>query len=68
MPSAVTSNYITKLADGNIALSVSLTAITACLSFITIPFILIIVAPYCIDEATVFQELNFLKMSLGLLL
>ena len=67
VPSAVTSNYITKLAGGNIALSVSLTAITACLSFITIPFILTIAAPIAIDGANVFQKLNFIKMSLGLL-
>jgi len=68
VPSAVTSNYITKLVDGNVALSVSLTAITACLSFISIPFILIIVAPFVIDKANIFQELNFVKMSLLLLL
>jgi len=67
VPSAVTSNYITKLAGGNIALSVSLTATTACLSFITIPFILTIVLPTVIDGANVFQKLNFIKMSLGLL-
>ena len=30
VPSAVTSNYITKLAGGNVALSVSLTTISAC--------------------------------------
>ena len=68
VPSAVTSNYITKIAGGNIALSVSLTAITACLSFITIPFILTIVIPTVIDGATIFEELNFKKMSLFLLL
>tara|TARA_B110000967_G_scaffold15931_1_gene15071 strand:+ start:2608 stop:3468 length:861 start_codon:yes stop_codon:yes gene_type:complete len=68
VPSAVTSNYITKLADGNVALSVSLTAITTSLSFITIPFILIVVAPILIDEASILQELNFIKMSLLLLL
>ena len=68
VPSAVTSNYISKLVDGNIALSVSLTAITACLSFITIPFILIIIAPIVLDEASIFQDLNFIKMSLVLLL
>ena len=68
VPSAVTSNYITKLVSGNIALSVSLTAITAGISFITIPFILIIVAPFAIDGASIFQKLNFIKMSLGLLL
>ena len=68
VPSAVTSNYITKLFDGNIALSVSLTAITACLSFITIPFILVIITPIVLDGANDFQDLNFMKMSLGLLL
>ena len=67
VPSAVTSNYISKLVDGNIALSVSLTAITACLSFITIPFILLIAAPIVLDDTTILQELNFLKMSLALL-
>ena len=67
VPSAVTSNYITKLISGNVALSVSLTAITASLSFITIPFVLIIVAPIALDGASIFQELDFIKMSLGLL-
>jgi BASS family bile acid:Na+ symporter len=67
VPSAVTSNYLTKLAGGNIALSVSLTAISACLSFVSIPFILKIVAPSIINETGIFQELNFLKMSLFLL-
>jgi len=68
VPSAVTSIYITKLVDGNIALSVSLTAITACLSFITIPFILVIITPIVLDGANDFQDLDFIKMSLGLLL
>ena len=67
VPSAATSNYITKLAGGNIALSVSLTAITAFLSFLTIPFILAIVTPFAIDGDNVFQKLNFIKMSLSLL-
>jgi len=68
VPSSVTSNYVTKLAGGNVALSVSLTAITACLSFISIPFILLIIAPTVIDGSSIFQELNFIKMSLNLLL
>ena len=68
VPSSVTSNYITKLAGGNIALSVTLTAITAFLSFVTIPFILTVVAPIVIDGASIFQKLNFTKMSVGLLL
>ena len=67
VPSAVSSNYITKLAGGNIALSVSLTAITACLSFISIPFILTVVAPISIEGASIFQKLNFVKMSISLL-
>jgi len=68
VPSAVTSNYITKLVDGNIALSVSLTAITACLSFITIPFILVIITPIVLDGANDFQDLDLLKCLWGLLL
>jgi BASS family bile acid:Na+ symporter len=67
MPSAVSSNYITKLANGNVALSVSLTAVSAILSFITIPFIFTVVSPMIISDVTVLQELNFLKLSIGLL-
>jgi len=68
MPSAVSSNYITKLVNGNIALSVSLTAVSAILSFITLPFIFIVISPMIISDTTVFQDLNFLKTSVGLLL
>ena len=67
VPSAVTSNYLTKVVDGNVALSVSLTSISACLSFITIPLILIIIAPIMLEDASIFQELNFFKMSGALL-
>ena len=67
MPSAVTSNYVTKLANGNITLSVSLTAITASLSFITIPFMFTVISPILINETIVLQNLDFKKMSLSLL-
>jgi len=67
VPSSVTSNYITKLVDGNIALSVSLTAITACLSFITIPLILKFFAPIVLGEVNVLQELDLVRTSLSLL-
>jgi len=67
MPSAVSSNYITKLANGNIALSVSLTAVSTILSFITIPFIFIVVSPMIISDATVLQDLNFLKVGIRIL-
>jgi len=67
MPSAISSNYITKLANGNIALSISLTAVSAILSFITIPFIFIMISPMIISDITVLRDLNFLKVSIGLL-
>ena len=67
MPSAISSNYITKLANGNIALSVSLTSVSAILSFITIPFIFIVVFPMIINDIIVLQDLSFLKTSVGLL-
>ena len=67
MPSAVSSNYITKIANGNIALSVSLTAVSAILSFITIPFIFTVVSPMIISDTTVLRDLNFLNVSIGLL-
>jgi BASS family bile acid:Na+ symporter len=67
MPSAVSSNYISKLANGNIALSVSLTTVSAILSFITIPFIFIVVSPMIINDSTVLQDLNFKKVSISLL-
>ena len=40
VPSAVMSNYLTKTVNGNVALSISLTAICSFFSFITIPFFL----------------------------
>ena len=40
VPSAVMSNYLTKTVNGNVALSVSLTAICSFFSFITVPFFL----------------------------
>ena len=67
MPSAISSNYITKLVNGNTPLSVTLTAISACLSFITIPLILIIITPIMLEDASIFQEINFFKMSGALL-
>ena len=39
-PGGVTSNILTKFADGDIALSISLTAIVSLLSILTVPFII----------------------------
>jgi BASS family bile acid:Na+ symporter len=39
-PGGVTSNVITKFANGDVALSISLTAVTSLISIITVPFIM----------------------------
>ena len=39
-PGGVTSNILTKFADGDVALSISLTAVMSLISIITVPFIL----------------------------
>ena len=40
LPSAATSNYLSKKMGGNVALSISLTAITSLIAFVTIPIII----------------------------
>jgi len=40
LPGAVTSNYICKKMNGNVPLSITLTAVTSLVAFVTIPFIL----------------------------
>ena len=48
-PGGVTSNVITKFANGDIALSISLTAVTSLISVISVPFIM-------------FSSINFLEI------
>ena len=65
LPSAVTSNYITKKLGGNVALSISLTAFTSFFSFITIPLIvklyfLVVFA----DESTIIFNTDLIPTSL----
>ena len=50
-PGGVTSNIVTKFADGDVALSVSLTAVVSLLSILTVPFI-------------VFNSANFLGLEI----
>ena len=50
-PGGVTSNILTKFADGEVALSVSLTAVVSLLSILTVPFI-------------VFNSANFLGLEI----
>ncbi len=55
LPSAVTSNYITKKLNGNVALSISLTAITSLIAFLTIPFILKMYFSFVFDDYSTIQ-------------
>ena len=40
-PGGVTSNVLTKFADGDVALSISLTAVVSLISIISVPFVVI---------------------------
>jgi len=53
LPSAVTSNYLSKKMGGNVALSISLTAITSLIAFITIPIIIKIYFNYVIKDNSI---------------
>lgn len=55
-PGGVTSNYLTALARGDIALSVSMTAVTSILSVITIPLILSFVIADGLPEGASFTK------------
>ena len=39
-PGGVTSNVLTKFADGDVALSITLTAVVSLISIISVPFII----------------------------
>ncbi len=53
LPSAVTSNFLAKKMGGNVALSISLTAITSLIAFITIPIIIKIYFLYVIQDQSI---------------
>ena len=50
MPSAAMSNYATRIADGNVPLSISLTSICALISFITVPLYLNFFSNFLYDQ------------------
>ena len=60
MPSAAMSNYATKLVDGNVPLSITLTSSCALLSFLTIPLYLNFFGNYIYDDIF---ELNLFMFS-----
>ena len=65
LPSAVMSNYATKLVKGDIALSITITSICALVSFVSIPIFLKIYSSFFTD---VIFDLNLLKFSVRMFL
>ena len=65
LPSAVMSNYATKLVHGNVALSIILTSLCALLSFITIPIFLSLFSIFIFEGNF---EVDLLTFSLKLFL
>ena len=65
LPSAVMSNYATKLVKGNVALSITITSICGLISFISIPIFLKI---YALFFPSVDFDLNLLKFSVRMFL
>jgi len=63
VPSTVASNYLTKIINGNIYLSISMTAISSLISFISIPLILSKVVPALGLMNVIKFDLSFSKMS-----
>ncbi|MBL4614771.1 MAG: bile acid:sodium symporter family protein [Magnetovibrio sp.] len=61
-PGGITSNLLTTLAGGNVALSVSMTAITSLLSVITVPLIL------GFSQALFFDANQVIEMPLGFIM
>ena len=65
-PGGVTSNVLTKFANGDVALSISLTAITSLVSIISVPFVVITSANLL--GATISKEISMIDISLKMAL
>ena len=61
-PGGVTSNILTKFADGDVALSVTLTAVVSLLSVITVPLIIFNSANYLGIE--IFKEISMINIAI----
>ena len=62
-PGGVTSNVLTKFADGDVALSISLTAITSLISIVSVPYV-IFLSIELFDITYVKKEVSMLHISL----
>ena len=65
-PGGVTSNVLTKFADGDVALSISLTAIISLISIISVPFVVINSASYLGVEIA--QDISMINIALKMVL
>ena len=65
-PGGVTSNVLTKFANGDVALSISLTAVTSLVSIISVPFIVINSANFL--GVTISQEISMVGIALKMAL
>ena len=65
-PGGVTSNVITKFADGDVALSVSLTAVVSLISIISVPFIMF--ASINFFEISVIKEISMTGIAIKMFL
>ena len=66
-PGGVTSNLLTSFAKGDVALSISLTAIISLLCVITIPFIVLTSIGF-LNGSSITQNISLLSMSLNMFL
>jgi len=66
-PGGVTSNYLTALARGDVALSVSLTAVTSVLSVLTVPAILTFGYNFVFGDS-LDQDISFARTAVGIFL
>ncbi len=66
-PGGVTSNLLTSFAKGDVALSISLTAIISLLSVVTIPFI-VLTSVGLLSDTNITQDISLISMSLDMFL
>jgi bile acid:Na+ symporter, BASS family len=65
-PGGVTSNVLTKFADGDVALSITLTAIVSLISIISVPFIIFLSIDYF--EIDIVKEISMINIALKMFL
>ena len=66
-PGGVTSNVLTKFANGDVALSISLTAIISLISIISVPFI-VFKSAELLEVAEISQEISMIGISMKMFL